>query len=85
MCDTDWHNEASKALVLELQDKYLILFNANRGEQHYTLPAGDWQPLLGDGLKQQNPREANLAHMSVSVLQKTQNGTNPNTLTGAHP
>lgn len=85
MCDADWHNEASKALVLELQDKYLILFNANRGEQHYTLPAGDWQPLLGDGLKQPNPREANLAHMSVSVLQKTQNGTNPNTLTGAHP
>ena len=85
MCDADWHNEASKALVLELQDKYLILFNANRGEQHYILPAGDWQPLLGDGLKQPNPREANLAHMSVSVLQKTQNGTKPNTLTGAHP
>ena len=71
MQEADWHNEASKALALELQDKYLILFNANRGEQTFTLPAGDWQPRHGDGLTLQN-RTAVLAHMGVCVLQKNE-------------
>ena len=34
MRDADWHDEASKALALKLQDKYLILFNANRDEKN---------------------------------------------------
>ena len=85
MRDADWHDEASKALALELQDKYLILFNANRDEKTFVLPAGDWQPLHGDGLKQENPREAALAHMSVCVLKKDETTQNQNPTTGAIP
>ena len=83
MQEADWHNEASKALALELQDKYLILFNANRDEKTFVLPAGDWQPLHGDGLKQASPREAALAHMSVCVLKKDETTQNQNPTTGA--
>ena len=84
MRDTDWHDEASKALALELQDKYLILFNANRGEQTFTLPAGDWQPRHGDGLTLQN-RTAVLAHMGVCVLQKNEAAhKNENSNPGKH-
>src|SRR5699024_2518154 len=45
----DW--QQGRALTLLLQGKYLLLFNANRGEQIFQLPAGIWQKRFGEGLR----------------------------------
>lgn len=67
MQDRDWHDAGARALVLELQGKYLILFNGYRKSQTFVLPDGNWRLLLGDGLAMK-ASEATLAHLGVCVL-----------------
>ncbi|MFC0308369.1 glycogen debranching protein GlgX [Gallibacterium trehalosifermentans] len=45
----DWQQGSS--LMLLLQGKYLLLFNANRTSQIFHLPQGDWQIRLGEALE----------------------------------
>ncbi|MDO4642279.1 MAG: glycogen debranching protein GlgX [Cardiobacteriaceae bacterium] len=79
MQENDWHNEESKALALLLQEKYLVLFNANRSAQTFVLPDGGWQPLFGEGLSVTSC-EARLAHLGVCVL--TRNSAEKKTFIG---
>lgn len=67
MQNKDWHDETARALALQLQNKYLILFNGYRKPQTFVLPDGNWRLLLGDGLAMK-ASEATLAYLGVCVL-----------------
>ncbi|MEH8027542.1 glycogen debranching protein GlgX [Gallibacterium anatis] len=64
----DW--QQGRALTLLLQGKYLLLFNANRGEQIFQLPAGIWQKRFGEGLKIEQS-QAIVAHLGVVILMQS--------------
>ncbi|OBW98792.1 glycogen debranching protein GlgX [Gallibacterium genomosp. 1] len=64
----DW--QQGRALALLLQGKYLLLFNANRGEQIFQLPAGIWQKRFGEGLRIEQS-QAIVAHLGVVILMQS--------------
>ncbi|MFC0323924.1 glycogen debranching protein GlgX [Gallibacterium melopsittaci] len=61
----DWHQ--GRSLMLLLQGKYLLLFNANRTSQLFHLPEGNWQKRFGEGLELQQSR-AIVAQLGIVIL-----------------
>lgn len=43
----DWHNPATKAIQILMEDQWLILINAKPAQQRFLLPKGDWHSILG--------------------------------------
>lgn len=61
----DWHQ--GRSLMLLLQGKYLVLFNANRAAQSFQLPAGRWVKRFGEGLELQQSA-AIVAQLGIVIL-----------------
>ncbi len=70
MTAEDWHNHATKAFQIQLDDDWLILVNAKAQAQLFLLPQGIWTSELP--IKEQEVSdEMILKHLGLSVLKRT--------------